>query len=406
MLMEPTTPTARAPKAADPRTAQVSDPVAQGRSATTPAPAGDVVVWRDELLPGSETFIVNQASALSRWRPRYAGMYPRASGLAPSPSLLLTPPGRLGGVRRRVLRSSRRSRALQDLLGDPAVGLVHAHFGRDGIFVAPSATRAGCPLVVTFHGYDVTRLPDHPRSGQRYRRQLADLFERASALVAASRYVEGRLLGLGAPREKLHQLHIGIPVPTPHTPPGDDQRIFFVGRLVEVKGVEDLLQAVAALPPRHRRTPVTLFGDGPLRADLQARARELGVDADFRGHRPPADLRAAMAGGGLLCGPSRRSPAGDVEGFGMVFLEAAAAGLPAVAYRTGGVPEAVEDGVTGLLAPEGDVPALRDALVALLDDPGRARAMGRAGRARVERDFDVRRQSARLEELYDRVRRP
>ena len=97
------------------------------------------------------------------------------------------------------------------------------------------------------------------------------------------------------------------------------------------------------------------------------------------GHRPPAEVHADLARGGVFCGPSRRTAAGAVEGLGTVFLEAAAHGLAVAAYRSGGVPEAVADGTTGLLAPEGDVPALARALCALLDDPALARRLGEAG---------------------------
>ncbi|MEJ5914319.1 glycosyltransferase [Pseudokineococcus sp. 1T1Z-3] len=363
-----------------------------------------VVVWRDEVLPSSETFVANQVGAMTRWRPLLAGLYRRPSLLDVDPALVVAGSGRVAGVHRRWVRASGRSRRLDALLARPGVRLVHAHFGRDGMLVAPAARRAGLPLVVTFHGYDVTRLPVEPRTGAAYRRGLRRLFESATVLVAVSEYVRERLLALGAPEAKVVVQPIGIPPgPPPPRDPTPVRRLLFVGRLVEKKGVADLLDAVAALPEELRRTPVEVCGDGPLRPELEARAAERGLVVEFRGHRSPDQLRAAYQGGGIFCGPSKRAPGGDAEGLGMVFLEAAAAGLPVVAYRHGGVPEAVDDDVTGLLVPEGDVGALSAALARVLGDDDLARSMGAAGRALVEQRYDITRCTAALEDLYDRV---
>ncbi|MEJ5943936.1 glycosyltransferase [Pseudokineococcus basanitobsidens] len=367
-------------------------------------PAGSrVVVWRDELLPSSETFIANQVGAMTRWEPLLAGLYRRPSLLDVDPALVVAGSGRVAGVHRRWVRASGRSRRLDALLRRPGVRVVHAHFGRDGMLVAPAARRAGLPLVVTFHGYDVTRLPEEPGTGPAYRRGLRGLFSQASALVAVSGYVRARLLALGAPPAKVVVLPVGTSLGA--RPVGREalRRILFAGRLVEVKGVADLLDAVALLPPGLRDVPVDVVGDGPLRAPLEERARALGLDARFHGVLRSDDLAVERARGGVYCGPSHRSSAGDSEGLGMVFLEAAAAGLPVVAYRHGGVPEAVDDGVSGLLAPEGDVPALSAALARVLSDSGLAASMGAAGRRLVEERYDVECCTAALEDLYDRV---
>jgi glycosyltransferase involved in cell wall biosynthesis len=368
----------------------------------------DVVVWRGELLPATETFIADQAAALRRWRPLLAGIHRVPDGLEVEPALVLTGRGPLGRWQRRRLAETHHDPRLARLLRSPGTGLVHAHFGPDGLFVASEAARTQCPLAVTFHGWDATRLPDDPARGTRYRHRLAALFEQADALVAVSDFIAARLLALGAPAEKVHRLYTGIPLPE-HSGPAPTalaRRILFVGRLIDVKGPGDLLEAVAGLPGEHRGTPVRLYGDGHLRPALEARARALGVDAVFMGHRPPAEVHADLARGGIFAGPSRRTAAGAVEGLGTVFLEAAAHGLAVAAYRSGGVPEAVADGVTGLLAPEGDVPALSRALCALLDDPQLARRLGSAGRARVEQRFDIRHRTAELEALYDVLARP
>ena len=360
----------------------------------------DVVIWRHELIASTETFIVNQALAMTRHRPLFAGLYERQGSLRVTPTLLLTPDTRLGGQQRRVLRATRRSRRLRELLRRPSVRLVHAHFGPDGAFVAPEAERAGVPLVVTFRGYDVTLLPHQPVAGPLYRRRLHDLFERADALLTCSDYLGRRLLELGAPPEKVATQYTGLPL-RPFTEPPPARRVVFVGRLIEYKGVDDLLHAVARLPGGP--VPVVLFGDGDRRAEVEALARSLGVPAEFRGHGSVEVVRRELSAGGVFCAASKTSAAGQVEAFGNVFVEAAAQGLPVVAYRSGGVVEAAQDGVGALLADEGDVDGLSARLATLFDDPALARTTGLAGRRRVEEQFDIVGRTAELERRYDRV---
>ena len=177
-------------------------------------------------------------------------------------------------------------------------------------------------------------------------------------------------------------------------------QLAFVGRLVPKKGASDLLEALAGVP-RGQRPHAVFAGDGPQRAQLQRTAAELGVDAEFIGMASPAQVMDLLDRSRLLCVPSRRADNGDAEGFGMVFAEAAARGLPSVSYRSGGVPEAIHHGTTGLLAPEGDVDALRENIVALTSDGDLAASLGAAARRRVVADFDVRTQTGQVEDLYD-----
>jgi glycosyltransferase involved in cell wall biosynthesis len=179
--------------------------------------------------------------------------------------------------------------------------------------------------------------------------------------------------------------------------------IIFVGRLVEKKGVPDLLRAVGMLPEPYRAVPITVVGYGPLLAELRKSAAELGLDVTFLGRRTSAEIADLLRVHAIFCGPSQRAANGDAEGLGMVFIEAALAGLPVVAYRHGGVVEAVDDLTTGLLAPEGDVGILSSNLAALLSEPDRAAALGRAGARRAADLFELSTQAAELERLYDHI---
>jgi colanic acid/amylovoran biosynthesis glycosyltransferase len=360
-----------------------------------------VAVWRSDWLPRSETFIDNQLGAYRTWRPlRLARREVPAGGSRPEvapfgDSLASKVAWRLAGV------GPYKSTYLRALTSSGAE-LVHAHFAWDAIAILPVVRASGLPLVATFHGADVTVHRLHGRA--RYARDgLAEVFEEAAALVAVSEFIAGRLADLGAPADKVVVRPIGVPVGAEPTP-GPRAGVLFVGRFVPKKGVTDLVRAYAGLPDRVRAAhPLVLVGDGPERAPVIALAAQLGVALDIRGWRAPAEVAGLMARSAAFCAPSRTAADGDAEGFGMVFLEAARCGLPAVSYRHGGVPEAVADEVTGFLAPEGDVAGLTARLGDILDNPARAAAMGAAGRRRVVEHWDIRTTTPALEAVYDQV---
>ena len=364
-----------------------------------------VAVWRTELGAPSETFIVNQVAAMRRWRPVLVGLRRAQPSLPLGEHLLLDEHGTWGRARRSLMWRAGWDAAAQAALSTPSVGLVHAHFAVDALAVRTSARLARCPLVFTAHGYDVTSHAP-ALTGSPIRSGWGDLVGMASAVIAVSDHIAGRVEAMGVPTSKIVVRHIGIPLPTPAPYDGPRKGVVFVGRLVEKKGVADLLEAVARLGEPLRSTPVRVVGDGPLRGELEDTARRLGLDVTFLGRQPPAVVADELARGRVFCAPSRTAANGDVEGFGMVFLEAAAAGLPVVTYDSGGTSEAVAHGRTGLVVPERDVEALSAALGSLLLDPARAQALGAAGRRRVVEEFQVGPMTAQLEDLYDAVARP
>jgi colanic acid/amylovoran biosynthesis glycosyltransferase len=348
-------------------------------------------VWREEVLPGSETFIVNQIRAMRSWQPALAGVraWPNDLGAAPEFVVDVGGSGIAARADRRMYQRLGTSPRLYRQLR--AGRLVHAHFGPDGARIARAAALARRPLVVTFHGYDATRAD----LAVDYR----PLFRQAAGIICVSNFVRHRVVAAGARADATAVLPIGIPIPADE-PLARTGRVLFVGRLVENKGCADLLTALAGLPDP---PPVDIIGDGPQRAGLEQLARDRRLRARFLGAVPPAEVARAMVASSVLCVPSKVGPRGDEEGFGMVFLEASARRLPVVSYASGGVPESVADGETGLLAPEGDVAALARALQAVLSDAELAAQLGAAGRTRTEALFDIRRCTARLERYYDEV---
>jgi glycosyltransferase involved in cell wall biosynthesis len=291
---------------------------------------------------------------------------------------------------------------MAESLRDLQATLLHAHYGPVALRALPVARALGLPLIATFHGFDMSSLPAVDPS---YRRELPRLFLSLRRVVAVSRVVRDRLVALGCPPERIVVLPLGVPVspPSPPRAAGPAVRVLTVARLHPKKGVPDLVDAVAKARALGAPLELDIVGDGPERAAVERRIDAGGLRGTARVHGalPPADVQGLLAEADAFVLNSRTAPDGDIEALGISILEAMERGLCVIGARHGGIPEVVEDGVTGLLVPERDTEALVAALSRVAGDaPLRAR-LGAAGRALVERSFDLVPCSARLRELYD-----
>lgn len=361
-----------------------------------------VAIWRSTWLPPSETFVRNQANSLERWTPLPLGTRRRISAISNEADVVLYGPGTRENLARRLFELSSRSRRIRSILRRENVDLIHAHFGNEGILIAGEARRTGIPLVITVHGSEVTEKPRTPGlRGLRYRRRLSAALRSATTVIAVSDFIRQKAIDCGAPPATTLVHHIGIPLHAPAAADVPRAGVLFVGRLVEKKGVLDLILAVAALPSDLRHLKITIVGDGPLRASLEDTAREQGVNVAFLGSQTPEEVRSLMQACLMYAAPSRQSRSGDTEGLPTVVMEAGAAGAAVVGYSHAGIPDVVAHEVTGLLVEEGDVPALSRAIERLARNPDEARRFGIAARARISDGFDIRTQSKLLEEIYD-----
>jgi len=160
--------------------------------------------------------------------------------------------------------------------------------------------------------------------------------------------------------------------------------ILFIGRLVELKGLAYLIEAAGLL----RVTPrIVVIGIGPERERLEALARDRRVDVDFRNKVPDAELHQAFLTSDVLVLPSIIDARGDTEGLGVALLDAMSYGIPAIGTRVGGIPDIIEDGVSGLLVPPADPRALADAIERVARDPAYAQRLADAGRERLRTHF-------------------
>lgn len=360
-----------------------------------------VVIWRSALLSGSETFVRNHGDHLKKWQPAYLGATRVDSPLARETDVIAYPweSDRLAFLRLRLTGESPR---LRRLLAVARPDLVHAHFGGDGWLISDSARRLGVPLVVTTHGHDVTRQPDTGGvKGARYRRNLRSVFDRAALIIAVSEVIRERAIARGAQASRVRVHYTGVPIPASLPVVAPEWDVCFIGRFVDKKGADDLVAALGVLRPARPRA--LFIGDGPLRAQVEAQARTLGIDATFTGSLPPETVAARLAASRVLVAPSRTAADGDTEGLPTTVLEAGALGVPVVSTFHSGIPEAVLDGTTGLLGAERDVAALSRNILRLLSDDQARTQMGKAAQAHIAENFNLTTQSRRLETLYDEV---
>ncbi len=359
-----------------------------------------VLVFKETLLPASETFILAQMKALSKYVPILAGLE-RAHPSLPLPQepiLLSRHLPSISDARAKLYRRTGTAPLFHLKAKRCRPDLVHAHFASGGRTALPLARALHVPLLVTLHGNDVTvrgREPDL------YRR----LGEDASLFVCVSKFIRDRALESGFPAQKLLVHYIGIDrsVFSPSGSPGTSQGVLFVGRLVEKKGCEYLLRAMHVLQRAHPLTELTVIGDGPLRSSLEALAQELKIRCQFRGTQPSGIVREALRSAKIFCVPSVTAVNGDCEGLPTVLAEAQSMGVPVVSTAHGGIPEIVVHGVNGLLAPERDYESLANALSALLSEQGLWESFHHAALERIERHFDLETQTAALEKIYNQA---
>jgi glycosyltransferase involved in cell wall biosynthesis len=370
-----------------------------------------VAIFRHNLFKISEPFITQQAQQLRRYKPLYLGRlrYGAAPAAAESAAMQdLVQGSPIPGVVRQML--TRDPAPYQRLLDGRRPALIHAHFGVEGVYALPLAQRLGVPLVTTFHGFDATlstaALLTNP-AWVHYALFRGRLARQGDLFLCASNFIRERLLGMGFPpgRTRVHYIGVDCGAITPREVAEETQVILHVARLEAVKGTEYLIRAFAAVAAVHRSARLVIIGDGKLRRRLEALAGACGVAArvDFLGAMPHAEVLGWMRRAAMLVLPSVRTATGRVEGLGMVMLEAAASGVPGIGSRLGGIPEGIADGETGFLVPERDPEALAKRINALLADPELRQRMGKAARRRVEQQFDLVRQTAALEVLYDAV---
>jgi colanic acid/amylovoran biosynthesis glycosyltransferase len=367
-----------------------------------------VIIFRNQLLPISETFIAAQVRSLKRFDAQYVGLV-HANLSLPLPSNAIFLCGSSSQVSRLLVASYKLvayPRHAHSRVRTTRAKLLHAHFAIDGVTALPLLSYLKIPLVVTLHGYDVTITDAAFRKtigGCLYLARRSQLWKKASVFLCVSEFVRRKALEAGFPKEKLKVHYIGIDQRLFECTPNLTRRrsVLFVGRLVEKKGCSYLLEAMAEVQKRHCDLELVVVGAGPLAASLAGQAKKLSLSCRFMGDQTQEVIRQLFQSAKVFCVPSVAATNGDSEGLGMVFAEAQAMGVPVVSFQHGGVPEVVRHGETGLLAPERDVATLAKYIEQLVEDEALWNRYSQAGVAWIKRQFDLEKQTRELEAIYE-----
>jgi len=365
-----------------------------------------VIIYENLLLGLTETFVQAQTNALSQFEPVYAGSRKDVGlDVGKEQIHLLNPGGVWGNCRELAFKLTGFAPEFMKRLGALRPALLHAHHGPNGFYAMPIAQNLKIPLVVTFHGSDITiRDLRFEKSYWGFRYYFANkgkLKASGASFLAVSRFVQRKVLEQGFPPEKIHLVYTGIDTRKFRPAPAEERRIILVvGRCTEQKGQEFAIRAASEVQKQLPDVELVLIGEGPLRSDLERLAKQSLRRYQFLGARTSEEVREWMNRASLLCMPSVTTRSGAAEGFGMVCAEAQAMGKPVVAFRSGAIPEIISNGTTGFLAEERDYKALAEYLSIILKDAELRRQFGLAGREAMVRQFDLEQCTRHLERVY------
>jgi colanic acid/amylovoran biosynthesis glycosyltransferase len=315
-------------------------------------------------------------------------------GLLRAARYALWPP-RLKGVRR-LLQAA----VLREEMERAGIDHAHAHFATAAARLANLAWRMGGPgYSVTTHAKDIYHREvrvDHLRDKLAPARFVATVSEANRRHLESQLALDGRLQVVP---NSVDLRRLGAP----RTGTGEPGLVLAVARLVEKKGLGDLLEACADLERRRSRplgVRLEIVGDGPLRGKLQADAERLGLDVRFRGALPQEEVLELYRRAAVYCLPCVVASSGDRDGLPTSVLEAMALGVPVVTTAVSGLPDAVVHEATGLVVRQRDPEALAGAISRVLTDPGLGARLAAEARRHVETSFSLERSAARLRELF------
>lgn len=289
----------------------------------------------------------------------------------------------------------------------PAYDIIHCHFGWSGLqsaFLRDIGALRG-KLITTFHGFDITT------SLKLFGDRLYDpLFRMGNLFLPISQRWQQRLIELGCDPQKIMVHRMGIDCQkftfTPRQPDADGCiRLVTIARLVEKKGIEYGIRAVAQLAETYPNLEYHVVGDGPLRDTLSDLIQNLGVQNRVKllGWKQDQEVLEILNQAHILLAPSVTSQDGDQEGIPVALMEAMAMGLPVISTFHSGIPELIEHGSSGFLVPERDADTLASKLSYLMEHPELWPQMGHAGRSYVETHYNINQLNDRLVEIYQQL---
>jgi colanic acid/amylovoran biosynthesis glycosyltransferase len=356
--------------------------------------------------------IYRQITALNRCAPVVIAQKRENAGRYPFEPVYIVPKPGTHFLRRFWLKQVRDTpwqvstselNALLGVLNETGARLLHIYFGHIAVHLLPLIRAWKNPSIVSFHGADVIVDMNKPA----YREATLQMLRTAKLVLVRSESLQRALVDLGCDPAKIELQRTGIPLEQfpfreHRVPEKGEWRFVQAGRLIEKKGLPVTLRAFATFVRQYPNATLTIAGEGSLLDELQRLARELGIAERvlFTGFVSQEQLREIYYQSHIFLHPSQTGHDGNQEGIPNSMLEAMAAGLPVFATDHGGIPEAIENGVSGVLVPERDHEALAQALLDAVHDADSLSRIGRAGADVIRDHFDLNNQARRLEEIY------
>ncbi len=286
--------------------------------------------------------------------------------------------------------------------------IIHCHFGPNGL-KGTLLKKLGLfkgKLVTAFHGYDITKYIQRSNSDNPYKK----LFDTGDLFLPISERWKHQLIELGCDENKISVHRMGVDCTkfsfTPRYLSDDGQiRIVTIARFVEKKGVEYGIRAVAELVKNNHNIEYNIIGDGVLKNNLEQLIKDNGIESQVKllGWKQQHEIVEILNKSHILLAPSVTSKDGDQEGIPVVLMEAMAMGLPVVSTQHSGIPELIENGVSGFLVPERDVSTLAKKLSYLTQNPKLWLEMGKAGRRYIEQNYNIEKLNYQLIDLYQEL---
>jgi colanic acid/amylovoran biosynthesis glycosyltransferase len=356
--------------------------------------------------------IYRQINALQRIRPLVIAQKRESAEKFPFNEIEIVPKPRSHFLRRFWFRqvcnkpwqiSAAELRAMTDILNCARAQVVHIFFGHIAVHLLPLIRTWPKPRVVSFHGADV--LVDMDKRA--YRDATKQMLDLVTRVFVRSASLQRAVVGLGCDKNKIDIVRTGIPLGEfpfreRDFPENGEWRFLQASRLVQKKGIATTLHAFTDFLTHYPRATLTIAGEGPMSDELHELIRRLKI-ADrvaLPGFLSPEKLRDVYYASHIFLHPSETGSDGNQEGIPNSMLEAMATGLPVFATDHGGIPEAIENGVSGILVPERDHEALSQALLQSVPDQHLLVRLARNGANVVAEKFDQRKQICQLEEIY------
>lgn len=295
------------------------------------------------------------------------------------------------------------------IIGDGNFDLIHAHFGTGAVYALSYVKKHRLPFVVTFHGNDVAALMGIQKfksNRWRYYSKHKQIFDHATLLLAASEELRALLIELGADPAKVKVYHLGIDLSKfeyQEPEPKEQTKFVMIGRFTPKKAHIYVLRAFEKIIKDGLSASLTFIGSGNLKNEAInfVEKNNLSSAVEFKGILTPNEVSEVLKSSDVLLAPSIVAFDQDRESGLIVVKEAGGVGVPAIGTWHGGIHEIIEDGKTGFLIPERNVPELVRKMKLFIEQPELIKTFGAASRKKMEKSYDLFGQVKKLEAFYE-----